>query len=273
MEAIVRAALDRPRPRTERGGESWTIGEVARLAGITTRTLRHYDAVGLLRPTGVAAGGRRLYGRAELLQLQQILVLRELGVDLATVAEILGDDAGPAAGDLRRERLREHHARLLAERDRFDRLARTVESTLRAWEEGTEMAAKDLYAGFDNSQYEAEARERWGDEAVDRSHASWESLGEEGRAAFGEESTTIGRGLADLMAQGVDVGDERVQALVARHHRQIATFWTPGREAYIGLGQMYVDDERFTATYDAFAPGLAPYLRDAMAVYAEANLR
>ncbi|GAA2728915.1 MerR family transcriptional regulator [Cellulomonas aerilata] len=268
MEAIVQAASDRTPLRGGGRRDAWTIGEVARLAGVTTRTLRHYDAVGLLRPTGVAAGGRRLYGRTELLHLQQVLVLRELGVDLATVAEILadGDDV------VRRRRLREHHARLLAERDRFDRLARTVESTLRSLEGGIEMAAKDLYAGFDNSQYDAEARERWGDEAVDRSNASWESLGKEGRAAFGEESTAIGRGLAERMAEGADVADPRVQALVARHHRQIATFWTPDREAYIGLGQMYVDDERFTATYDAFAPGLAPYLRDAMRVFAESHL-
>ncbi|WNB84777.1 MerR family transcriptional regulator [Cellulomonas sp. ATA003] len=268
MDAIVHAALDRARPRSDGRRDAWTIGEVARLAGVTTRTLRHYDAVGLLRPTGAAAGGRRLYGRAELLQLQQILVLRELDVGLPTIAEIVG------AGDetVRRGRLREHHARLLAERDRFDRLARTVESTLRSFEEGTEMAAKDLYAGFDSSQYEAEARERWGDEAVERSNASWESLGPDGRAAFGQESAAIGHGLAELMRTGADVTDPRVQALVERHHRQIAMFWTPGREAYIGLGQMYVDDERFTATYDAFAPGLAPYLRDSMAVYAEARL-
>jgi DNA-binding transcriptional MerR regulator len=273
MEAIVQAASDRPAPRGEGRREAWTIGEVARLAGVTTRTLRHYDAVGLLRPTGVGAGGRRMYGRQELLQLQQVLVLRQLDVDLPTIAEILAGAAGQDAERVRRDRLREHHARLLAERDRFDRLARTVESTLRSLEGGTEMAAKDLYAGFDNSQYDAEARERWGDEAVDRSHASWESLGEEGRAAFGAESAAVGHGLAELMAQGVDVADPRVQALVGRHHRQIATFWTPSREAYVGLGQMYVDDERFTATYDAFAPGLAPYLRDAMAVFAEANLQ
>lgn len=252
---------------------AWTIGEVARLAGVTTRTLRHYDAVGLLRPSGTAAGGRRLYGHDELLQLQGILVLRELGVDLATVGEILSHDARGAGDGVRLERLREHHGRLLAERDRFDRLARTVQATLDSLEGETEMAAKNLYAGFDNSQYDTEARERWGDEAVDRSHASWESLGEEGRAAFGAETTAIGRGLAELLAEGADVADQRVQGLVERHHRQIATFWTPTREAYIGLGQMYVDDERFTATYDAFAPGLAPYLRDAMAVYAEANLQ
>ncbi|WP_298457998.1 MerR family transcriptional regulator [uncultured Cellulomonas sp.] len=252
--------------------EAWTIGEVARLSGVTTRTLRHYDAVGLLRPTGVAAGGRRLYGHAELVQLQQVLVLRELGVGLPTIAEILAEGAGPAAGAVRRSRLREHHARLLTERDRFDRLARTVESTLHSMEEGTDMAPKDLYAGFDNSQYDAEARERWGDGAVDRSHAAWTGMGQDGQEAFAAETAAISAELATLMHAGTEVTDAGVQSVVARHHAQIATFWTPDRAAYVGLGQMYVDDERFTATYDAYAPGLAPYLRDAMVVFAQRHL-
>lgn len=246
--------------------ETWTIGDLARLSGVTSRTLRHYDAIGLLAPVDVAAGGRRLYGRDELLRLQQILVLRELDVDLPTVARVLAADGERGA---RAGLLREHHARLVAERDRFDRLAATVASTLESLEGGHDMAAKDLYAGFDNSQYDAEARERWGDAAVDRSHDAWAGLGPDGQAAHHRESQAIGEGLAACLAEGLAPDDERTQALVARHHAQIATFWTPNRESYRGLGQMYVDDERFTATYDAFAPGLAVYLRDAIAVWAE----
>ena len=246
--------------------ETWTIGDLARLSGVTSRTLRHYDAVGLLAPVGVGAGGRRLYGRDELLRLQQILVLRELDVDLPTVARVLAADGerGVRAG-----LLHEHHARLVAERDRFDRLAATVASTLESLEGGHDMAAKDLYAGFDNSQYDAEARERWGDEAVNRSNDTWARLGADGQAAHHRESQAIGEGLAACLAEGLAPDDERTQGLVARHFAQIATFWTPNRKSYRGLGQMYVDDERFTATYDAFAPGLAVYLRDAIDVWAE----
>lgn len=245
--------------------ETWTIGDLARLSGVTSRTLRHYDAVGLLAPVDVGAGGRRLYGREELLRLQQILVLRELDVDLPTVARLLA--AGPERG-VRAELLREHHARLVAERDRFDRLAATVASTLESLEGGHDMAAKDLYAGFDNSQYDAEARERWGDEAVDRSNDAWSRLGADGQEAHWRENQAIGEGLATCLTQGRAVDDEQTQALVARHFAQISTFWTPNRESYRGLGQMYVDDERFTATYDAFAPGLAVYLRDAIDAWA-----
>jgi DNA-binding transcriptional MerR regulator len=262
MTVIGTAAQHRP--------QTWTIGDLARLSGVTTRTLRHYDAIGLLRPVGVGAGGRRLYGRDELLRLQQVLVLRELDVDLATVARIL-DPAG--VEDPRRvELLRAHHDRLVAERDRFDRLAATVASTIESLEGGHDMAAKDLYEGFDQSRYEAEARERWGDEAVSRSNAAWERLGPAGQAAFGAENAAISSGLAALMTEGAPVTDDRVQDLVARHHAQIAVFWTPDADAYRGLGQMYVEDERFTATYDAVAPGLARYLHDAMDRYAATRL-
>ena len=134
------------------------------------------------------------------------------------------------------------------------------------------MTAKDMYAGFDNSRYEAEARERWGDRAVDRSNAAWERLGPEGQEAFRREGQEVGEGLADLLRQDVPVEDPRVQELVARHHAQIAVFWTPTAEAYRGLGQMYVDDPRFTATYDAVAPGLARYLCAAMDRFAATRL-
>jgi DNA-binding transcriptional MerR regulator len=249
--------------------EAWTIGEVARLSGVTSRTLRHYDSIGLLTPAGTAPGGRRLYGRDELVRLQQILVLRELGVDLPSIGRVV------RSGDDRRTHLRvlrRHHERLLAERDRYDRLAATVATTLQSLDGGRTMSAKDLYAGFDNSEYEVDARERWGTEAVDRSASAWARLGEGGQAAHQAEATAIGEALAVCLADGLPVDAPRVQALVARHHAQIALFWTPNRASYTGLGQMYVDDPRFTATYDAFAPGLAPCLRDAMAVFATANL-
>ncbi|RYV50131.1 MerR family transcriptional regulator [Pengzhenrongella frigida] len=268
--------ITRDTARTSTEG-TWLIGDLARLSGVTSRTLRHYDAIGLLAPRGAGPGGRRFYGRYELLRLQQILVLRELDVPLATVAEMLSSGTDPAGNDAALlaqllEHLREHQERLLAERDRFDRLARTVAATITALTKGEDMAADRLYEGFDNSAYDAEARERWGDEPVDRSNAAWARLGPAGQAEHHRETAAIGTGLAAAMADGATPDDDRVQALVARHFAQIVVFWTPTAAAYAGLGQMYVDDERFTSTYDAFAPGLAVYLRDAMAVYARVNL-
>jgi DNA-binding transcriptional MerR regulator len=237
------------------------------MSGVTSRTLRHYDAVGLLVPAGSTHGGQRLYGRAELLRLQQVLVLRELGVGLPQIATALdaGDDP-----DARLRLLRAHHDRLLAERDRFDRLARTVAATLESLEGGSTMSAADLYDGFDHWRHEPEARERWGDAAVDRSTARWQAMTAEQRTAHQQEGDAVNAALADLMTAGTPVTDAGVRDLVARHHAWVSLFWTPDAETYLGLGAMYVDDPRFAATYDAVAPGLAVYLRDAIAAHAAA---
>lgn len=249
-----------PTPPAE---DRWSTAEVVRLSGITSRTLRHYDAIGLLRPAGTTPGGQREYGHAELLRLQQVLVLRELGVGLGTIGELLDSGAPPAA------RLREHHERLLAERDRLDRLARTVASTIESLEGGTTMSAEDLYDGFDHRRYEPEARERWGDDAVERGNRAWASLSGDERAAHQREGREVSEALAAALTAGTPAADPGVRALVARHHAWVALFWTPDPEAYRGLGAMYVDDERFAATYDAVAPGLAVYLRDAIAAHAD----
>ena len=257
--------------------ERWTTAEVVRLSGVTSRTLRHYDAIGLLRPAGTAPGGQREYGREELLRLQQVLVLRQLGVGLGAIGEILdaadraaGEPGAPDPARVRADRLREHHAALLAERDRLDRLARTVAATVESLEGGTVMPAEEMYEGFDHRQHEAEARERWGDAAVDRSTRAWEDLSVDEREAHRREGEAVSAGLAALMAAGTPVGDPAVRDLVARHHAWVALFWTPDAEAYRNLAAMYVDDPRFAATYDAVAPGLAVYLRDAVDAHADA---
>jgi DNA-binding transcriptional MerR regulator len=247
----------------------WTIGEVARMSGVTSRTLRHYDAVGLLVPSGTGPGGRRLYGRDELHRLQQVLVLRRLDVDLATIAAILGADGDDGA---RLRLLREHHERLRTEGDRLARLAATLQATITHLEKGTEMAPQDLFEGFDHRRHEPEARQRWGDAAVDRGNASWAALGEEGRASHLRESQEIATGLAAALAAGTPASNPSVQDLVARHHAQVRTFWTPDAASFAALGRMYVDDPRFAATYEAVAPGLAAYVRDAMEVFATTRL-
>ncbi|RMI12979.1 MerR family transcriptional regulator [Cellulomonas triticagri] len=255
--------------------QRWTTAEVVRLSGVTSRTLRHYDAIGLLPPAGTAPGGQREYGRAELLRLQQVLVLRELGVGLPAIGEILDADdtragaSGQAGTGVRVARLREHHAALLAERDRLDRLAATVAATVDSLEGGTAMPAEQMYDGFDHGPYEEEARERWGDEAVDRSTRSFAAMSAAERAAHQQEHEAVAAGLAGLLGAGTPVTDPAVRDLVARHHAWVSVSWVPDPEQYRGLAAMYVDDPRFAATYDAVAPGLAVYLRDAVAAHAD----
>ncbi len=244
------------------------ISRVARATGLTSRTLRHFDAIGLLTPAWTTDDGRRYYSEAELRRLQHILVLRELGTPLETIARILdaADDATTVA------LLRDHLAAVESEAERYLTLAETIGRTIRSLEEGTPMTADDLFEGFDTSQYEGEARERWGDDSVNRSNAAWTALGPSGQKAHLAEHTKIAEGVAALALDHVEPADPRVQDLVARHHAWISVFWVPDREAYKALGAMYCDDHRFRATYDKFGDGTAELLRDGIAVWADANL-
>ena len=231
------------------------------MSDVTSRTLRHYDAIGLLPPAWVAADGRRYYRRPELLRLQRILLLRELGLGLAAIAEALDREADPVAV------LRAHRDRLAGERDRLARLVRTVDATIESLEGGEEMSAEQMFSGFGHNPYEAEARERWGDEAVDASYQRIRDLAPEqaelARTGFGK----VHSGLAELLSAGVPVTDPRVQELVGLHHEVVSLFWTPSAEAYRNLGRMYLDDERFQATIGGEA--VTRYLADAMEIYAE----
>ncbi len=232
------------------------------MARVSSRTLRHYDHVGLLPPARTGDGGLRFYERPQLERLQHIMLLRELGLGLPEIGHVL--DGGDETAALRR-----HHGRLLAESRRLARMADTVAATIEHQERGTTMPAESLFTGFRDDPYAAEARERYGDEAA-RSQERAASWDDATAGAVKNEGDAVHRDLAALMASPVD--DPAVQAVIARHHAWVCHFWTPDAAAYTGLGQLYVDDERFTANIDATAPGLAAYLRDAIAVYARERL-
>jgi DNA-binding transcriptional MerR regulator len=246
---------------------SWSIAEVARMSRVTSRTLRHYDDVGLLTPSWVAADGRRHYGRAELMRLQRILLLRELGLGPTAIADVLRRQDGRGTVEV----LLRHRDWLLAERRRLMRLARTVETTIESVrKEDVGMSAEQLFEGFEHNPYEAEARERWGDEAVDSSYERIRGFTPEQAELARTGYPRVHEGMAALLADGVPVDDPRVQELVALHHRITSLFWTPSPQAYRNLGQMYVEDERFARNMGGGE--VAAYLRDAMDAYAEANL-
>jgi DNA-binding transcriptional MerR regulator len=251
-----------------------SIVEVARMSGITARTLRHYDAIGLLPPAWVNHSGRRFYDREQLLRLQQILLLRELGVGLGEVAAALDDGAGAGVSEPAATvaALRRHQARLLAERDRLSRLLGTVATTIDSIEKGQDMDAEAMFSGFEHNPYEAEARERWGDEAVDASKERVKDLTAADAQRVRDGYDRVHRGLAALRAQQVPVTDERVQELIAEHHGIVSVFWVPDAAGYRGLGQTYVDDERFRQNIGGGDDALVEYLRDAMDVYADARL-
>lgn len=247
---------------------SWSINDLSRETGVTSRTLRHYDAVGLLEPAWRDPGGRRFYEQEQLLRLQRILLLRELGLGLDSIGEVLaGQDQDSAV-----EVLRRHRAWLLAELDRYHELVTSVENTMKTLEEGGTMSAKVMFNGFEDNPYEEEARARWGDKAVDGSAARMQTWtpdqAEQARTGFDEARDQLNR----LKNDGVSVDEAQVQEVVHGHYQWICLFWTPERDSYKGLADLYYDDERFRQNIGNGDDSLVAYLRDAMKVYADNRL-
>ncbi|MEU2870797.1 MerR family transcriptional regulator [Streptomyces olivoreticuli] len=251
---------------------AWSIADVARMSGVTSRTLRHYDEIGLLPPAGIGSNGHRYYEEAGLLRLQQILLMRELGVGLREIRAVLDSQVDQVAV------LREHHQRLLAERNRLETLARTVGRTIAELEEGKDNndmtkinRPENLFEGFEHSDSEAEVRERW-PEHWEQSRQAVATMTAEDTERWQREVTAQMIRMAEFMVAGTPVADPAVQAEVDVHYRGVCRFWTPNAAAYKGLGRTYVDDPQFRANFDKIADGLAGYQCDAMAVYAEARL-
>ncbi|MFC4603916.1 MerR family transcriptional regulator [Rhodococcus kronopolitis] len=249
---------------------SWSIADVARMSGVTARTLRHYDDIGLLEPAYVGTNGYRYYEDGQLLRLQQILVLRELGLGLAEIAEAVESEPDTLAA------LKRQHVRLLGERNRLARMADTVARTIAELEGKTDMAVEinrpeNLFEGFGNTQYDDEARERWPEE-FEQSRRNAATMTAEDVERMQREMTAAMIRMAEFMAAGTPVVDGAVQAEIDTQYQDICRFWTPNRDAYKCVGQMYVDDERFKANYEKIAEGLAEYQRDAMVAYADERL-
>ncbi|MGH3715000.1 MAG: MerR family transcriptional regulator [Micromonosporaceae bacterium] len=248
---------------------AWSIAQVARMSRVTSRTLRHYDEIGLLPPAWVGGNGYRYYEQPQLLRLQEILVLRQLGLGLDKIAEILQD------GRDRVDALRVHHRALLAERDRFARLAATVATTIEELEGGEQEMAKveHWFEGFDaqtQAQLEEEATQRWGAEAVRKSKEYHATVDPERIKREWAEHVTA---LVALVEAGVAMDDPTVFDVLDGHYRWLASgHWTPDRESYAGLGDLYADEPRFRKNFDKTHPRLAEFLRQAMAAYAKARL-
>lgn len=245
----------------------WSTAEVARMSGVSSRTLRHYHAIDLLVPAEVRSNGWRYYDRQQLLRLQQILLLRELDLGLGTIADVLASDGGGSLHALRR-----HRELLASERRRLAELADTVDATIETLETGRDLMTEALFNGFRSDPYEDEARERWGDVAVDAARQRMRAWSADDAELATSGYDDVRDGLAALRDEGAGVDDERVQLLVDRHYRVTCLFWTPDAEAYRGLAQLYVEDERFRSAIGQGDDALVRYLRDAMLRYADIRL-
>ena len=242
----------------------YTVKQLASLAGITRRTLHHYDAIGLLSPAITGENGYRYYDEASALQLQQILFYRQLGLSLEEIKAIV---QRPGFDLLRA--LEEHRQALLERAAQLNDLIHTVDQTMRHLRGEISMNTKDFYAGFDEEQqarYEEEARQRWGEASVAESARRWKSRSREQKNAILAEGSEITQTIADQMEKGFAHPD--VQDWVERWHQSINhNFYDCSLEVFEALGHGYVSDERFTAFYERVRPGLAAFMEQAMVYY------
>ncbi|MEU8587203.1 MerR family transcriptional regulator [Streptomyces sp. NPDC048664] len=247
---------------------SYSVGQVADFAGVTVRTLHHYDEIGLLTPGERSHAGHRRYDDADLDRLQQILFYRELGFPLEEVAALLDDpDADPRA------QLRRQHELLTARIERLRKMAAAVEHAMEAREMGIDLTPEERFEVFgdnDPEQYAQEVRRRWGDTgeyAESRRRTARYTKDDWKRAQA--ETDAWGERYAALMAAGEPPTGQAAMDLAEEHRRHICRwFYTCSYELHRCLGDMYVSDERFTAYYEAMRPGLAAHLHEAIAANA-----
>jgi DNA-binding transcriptional MerR regulator len=251
---------------------TYTVKQLARLSGVSVRTLHHYDEIGLLKPAFTGENRYRYYGREELLRLQDILFHRELGVPLAAIARLLETE-----GRDRLAILHEHRA-LLAERlTRSRQLLRTIDRTIAELSGDGTMDDKELYKGFapeKQAEYEDWLVDRYGGamrERVEESKAKLESLGKEGMAARMAEGEAAGVALAKAFKGGAVAGDPAIDPLLRRHHAWIAAMWDRAcpPPAYAGLADLYLEHPDFRTKFDSDGgEGFTDWVTTAMKAYA-----
>ncbi len=248
----------------------YTIQKLAKLAGVSTRTLRYYDEIDLLKPARINSSGYRIYGKREVDVLQQILFYRELGVNLQDIKQIVLDPNFDGA-----KALENHRKQLLEKRYQLDRLIENVEKTIEEKKGKIKMTDKEKFEGFkkkaieeNERKYGKKLREKYGEEAVEKSNQKFMNMTEEEHAEAERISTELMETLKEAMENG-DPASELGQKAAELHKKWLTFYWPEySKEAHANLAEMYVADERFTAYYDdSVQAGTAKFLRDAIRIY------
>lgn len=249
----------------------WSIQQIARLAGTTSRTLRHYDDIGLLHPSRVASNGYRHYDEDALVRLQRILMLRRLGLGLPQIFDVLNAQVDEIAA------LGAHLDVLQDERDRLDRQIVALRGTIHARTKGEPLMAEKALDGFDHSAYTEEVAARWGRDAADASDTWWRGQSEAERRDWMSQTARLNAAWIEAAEAGEDPAGARAQRVATAHVEWLRS--VPGTPAatggdlrayVLGLGELYVSDERFAANYGG-ADGAA-FVRDALRAYADTHL-
>lgn len=249
---------------------SYSIGELAKLAGISTRTLRHYDAIDLLKPAYVEENGYRVYSEDEVKMLQQIMFYREFGITLEEIHAIVNSSEFD-----RLKALETHYQHLKSEKERISQLMNTVENTIKIYKEDLTMSKKE-FEGFKKQQIKAneekygeEIREKYGDDVIDSSNKKFGNLTQEQYEHIEKLNEEISEALVNAVPEGKPESAEG-QRVAELHKEWLIMVWPDdlySEEAHIGLAQMYTQDERFKKYYEDITEGAADYLYEAIKVF------
>jgi DNA-binding transcriptional MerR regulator len=243
----------------------FTVKQLSRLAGVTPRTLRHYDAIGLLEPTRLGENGYRYYGHEALLRLQQILFYRELDLPLEEIKKIMGRRDFDALAALE-----EHRRALQGRLARLERLVHAVDDTILYLKGEQEMSQKQLFAAFSDEEqekYAEEAARLYDPEVVRASNRKWKAYSPEQKQRILDEGNRVYSDLLAVMDQGAS--SPAVQACIEHWRQHMDYFWTPALDQLLPLAEHYSSDPRFKANFDKIDPRLADFMREAVAVYVE----
>jgi len=247
----------------------YTVSKLANLSGISSRTLRYYDQIGLLSPAHINSSGYRIYEQKEVDQLQQILFFRELGFSLEEIKTIIKQSDFDHI-----TALKSHHVQLKQKKDRLSQLIATVEKTIASMEEGTLMQNNEKFTGFkeklieeNEKTYGKEIRSKYGNETIDASNAKLRNMSPEDYDAM----VSLEKEIHTLLGEAIkteDPASDQAKTLAKKHKQWLMYSWPNySKEAHAGLAEMYVADDRFTAYYDNIVKGGAIFLRDAIFNY------
>lgn len=244
---------------------TYTVKQLANLAGISARTLHYYDQIGLLKPDSIRFNGYREYDEKSVLKLQQILFYRELGFSLDEIKTIVTrPDFNAVAA------LESHRKSLQGRAERLERLIRTVDDTISHLEGQKDMSSKQLFEAFSDEQqgeYARQAEHMYDPEIVRASNSKWKAYTAEQKQRVMDEGNRVYVDMVAAMPRGAAAPE--VQAIVERWRRHIEYFWTPNLDQLLGLAEVYNADPRFKANFDKVDPRLAAFMKEAVKIYVE----
>lgn len=246
----------------------YTVKQIADLAQVSVRTLHYYDEIALLTPTQVGDNGYRYYDDDALLRLQQILLYREIGLELNQIKDVLDSpDFDVVAA------LQSHRTVLRGKIERLHRLIATVDETIDHLTGGTTMSKKRMFAAFSQEQeedYTRQARLEYGPDRVNESVQRWNSYSAAQKQAIMDEGNQVYAEIVDAIVAGLPAHHETVQALLVRWHNHIRHFYEPSLDLLRGLGDLYCDSPDFREKFDTQHADLAEYMREGIIVYVDA---